>query len=141
MPRKPEYKPLLYTTTIRNPERFKDFMHILKRFNGRILNNKTVELFERELFKVGLYRPMKRPETVQDKWKSTKNGELASKPLTDEETKDVYQQNDPQVNKSIKGHKEAGFPKGWPSRFDTQFKLMKVLGFVYYEWGKPINFS
>lgn len=40
MPRKPEYKPLLYTTTIRNPERFKDFMHILKRFNGRILNNK-----------------------------------------------------------------------------------------------------
>lgn len=59
MPRKPEYKPLLYTTTIRNPERFKDFMHILKRFNGRILNNKTVELFERELFKVGLYRPMK----------------------------------------------------------------------------------
>lgn len=39
MPRKPEYKPLLYTTTIRNPERFKDFMHILKRFNGRILNN------------------------------------------------------------------------------------------------------
>ena len=27
MPRKPEYKPLLYTTTIRNPERFKDFMH------------------------------------------------------------------------------------------------------------------
>lgn len=65
MPRKPEYKPLLYTTTIRNPERFKDFMHILKRFNGRILNNKTVELFERELFKVGLYRPMKRPETVQ----------------------------------------------------------------------------
>ena len=38
MPRKPEYKPLLYTTTIRNPERFKDFMHILKRFNGRIYN-------------------------------------------------------------------------------------------------------
>lgn len=72
MPRKPEYKPLLYTTTIRNPERFKDFMHILKRFNGRILNNKTVELFERELFKVGLYRPMKRPETVQDKWKINK---------------------------------------------------------------------
>lgn len=81
MPRKPEYKPLLYTTTIRNPERFKDFMHILKRFNGRILNNKTVELFERELFKVGLYRPMKRPETVQDKWKSTKNGGISQQTI------------------------------------------------------------
>ena len=127
MPRKPEYKPLLYTTTIRNPERFKDFMHILKRFNGRILNNKTVELFERELFKVGLYRPMKRPETVQDKWKSTKNGELASKPLTDEETKDVYQQNDPQVNKSIKGHKEAGFPKGYYG-FSSKVRIHIYMG-------------
>ena len=49
MSREPEYKPLLYTTTIRNPERYKDFMHILKRFNGKILNDKTVELFERAI--------------------------------------------------------------------------------------------
>ena len=55
---------------------------------------------------------MKRPETVQDKWKSTKNGELASKPLTDEETKDVYQQNDPQVTKVKRDIKKQGFLKG-----------------------------
>ena len=129
-----EYKPLLYTTTIRNPERYKDFMNILKRFNGKILNDTTVELFERELFKVGLYRPMNIPKSVKDKWASTKNGEFADEPLTDTETQAIYK-------KSTQNHKEAGFPKGWPSRFDTQFKLMKVLGFLYYEWGKPIEFS
>lgn len=37
MPRELEYKPLLYTTTIRNPERYKDFMHILKRFVEKFL--------------------------------------------------------------------------------------------------------
>src|SRR5690606_9678282 len=39
-------------------------------------------------------------------------------------------------------HKEAGFDKGWPSRFDTWFKEMgKELGLVYYEIEKPIKIS
>ena len=141
MPRELEYKPLLYTTTIRNPERYKDFMNILKRFDGEILNDHTVELFERELFKVGLYRPMILPNSVKQKWASTQRGEFADEPLTDVETATIYRRNDPNANPVLKGHKEAGFPKGWQSRFDTQFKLMKVLGFVYYEWGKRIEFS
>ena len=29
-------------------------------------------------------------------------------------------------------HKEAGFDYGWPSRFDTQFKFLMELGFLYY---------
>ena len=95
----------------------------------------------RELFKVGLYRPMILPEIVERKWKSTKRGEFAEKSLTDEETSVIYKRNDPNENTTLRGHKEAGYPKGWPSRFDTQFKLMKVLGFVYYEWGKAIEFS
>ena len=37
MPRQSEYKPLLYTTTVRNPERYKDFIHLLKKFDGQIL--------------------------------------------------------------------------------------------------------
>lgn len=141
MPKKLEYKPLLYTTTIRNPERYKDFMHILKQFDGQTLNDVTVEAFERKVFKVGLYRPMQLPLSVKAKWESTGKGEFAEEALTDEESKEVYLLNDPNIQEEIKGHKEAGFPKGWPSRFDTQFKLMKVLGFVYYEWGKPIKFS
>lgn len=136
-----EYKPLLYTTTIRNPERYKDFMHILRQFDGKILNAHIVELFERELFKVGLYRPKFLPDSVKQKWASTNRGEFANVPLTDTETAKIYKRNDPNENTALKGHKEAGYPKGWPSRFDTQFRLMKVLGFVYYEWERPIVFS
>ena len=116
-------------------------MHILKRYDGKELNDKTIESFECDLFKVGLYRPMLQPASVQRKWASSKSGEFADQPLTDEEAVQIYTMNDPNSNNGIKGHKEAGFPKGWPSRFDTQFKLMKALGFVYYKMNEPIRFS
>lgn len=116
-------------------------MFILKKFDGNILNDELVELFERYLFKIGLYRPKILPKSVMIKWKSTQKGEFSDIILTDRETEKIFKYNDPNLNKKIKGHKEAGFPKGWPSRFDTQFKLMKVLGFLFYEWGKPIKFS
>jgi hypothetical protein len=38
-------------------------------------------------------------------------------------------------------HKEAGFDKGWPSRFATIFDLAKEFGFVYYKVGDKIEFS
>ena len=142
MPREPEYKPLLYTTTIRNPERYKDFMFLLKKFDGQILTAEVVEEIERETFKCGLYRPAKRiPKSVKEKWGNTRKGEFGEFALTDEETKAIYDGNDPNLHNDIKGHKEAGFERGWESRFDTQFKLMKVLGFVYYNMGEPIQFS
>ncbi len=136
-----EFKPLLYTTTVRNPERYKDFMHILKRYDGSILTPDVVRDFECDLFVCGLYRPMIVPQSVKDKWSTTSSGEFSDTPLTREEALSVYTQNDPLTNPNIKGHKEAGFAKGWESRFDTQFKLMKVLGFVDYDMGKPIRFS
>ncbi len=136
-----EYKPLLYTTTVRNPERFKDLMFILKRYDGQILTNDLIRNFECDLFVCGLYRPMRLPESVQEKWSTTDRGELSEIALTAREASEVYNMNDPLSNPSIAGHKEAGFDKGWPSRFDTQLKLMKVLGFVYYAMGEPISFS
>lgn len=137
-----EYKPLLYTTTIRNPERYKDFIFLLKKYDGQILTSEIVEKVERETFKCGIYRPTKRiPLSAKEKWGNTRNGEFGEFALTDEETKIIYTGNDPNLNSDIKGHKEAGFERGWESRFDTQFKLMKVLGFVYYNIGEPIQFS
>ncbi len=142
MPRRSEYKPLLYTTTVRNPERYKDFIHLLKKFDGQILTAEVVEQFERETFKCGLYRPVKRiPESAKQKWGNTSPGEFGEYALTDAETKAIFDGNDPKVHADIKGHKEAGFEKGWESRFETQFKLLKVLGFVYYNMGEPIEFS
>ena len=142
MAKLPEYKPLLYTTTVRNPERYKDFIHLLKKFDGQILTSEVIEQFERETFKCGLYRPMKRiPDSAKQKWGNTSTGDFGEYALTDEETKAIYDGNDPHIHSDIKGHKEAGFDRGWESRFDTQFKLLKVLGFVYYKMGEPIVFS
>ncbi len=137
----PTFKPLLYTTTVRNPERFKDLMHILKQYDGMILSNEVIRSFECDLFTLGIYRPMKRPDSVSKKWSTTRTGEYSEYLLTKEEANEVYEMNDPNTNPSIKGHKEAGFDQGWPSRFDTQIKLMKVLGFVYYAMGEAIHFS
>ena len=91
----PTYKPLLFTTTIRNPERFKDFMHILFKYNGQLLTEDIVEAVEKDIFTVGLYRPMKRiPLSVKEKWKSTCTGEFAEEALTPQEAKAVYDNND-----------------------------------------------
>src|SRR5699024_7127456 len=57
--------------------------------------------------------------------------------FTDDQAEDIYELNE----KYTKGHKEAGFDKGWPSRFDTYMSLPKEFGFIYYEMDKPIEIS
>jgi hypothetical protein len=121
------YKPLLFTTTMRNPERLKDFLSVLAKFDGKILTNDIISKVAKTLIKDGHYRPMKVSQAVKNKWKSE---EL----LSDEETEKVFIEN-PQ------SHKEAGFERGWPSRFDTWFKIAKELGFVWYWQDEEIKFS
>ncbi len=75
----------------------------------------------------GLYQPMKVSSEVQKKWKQNEE-------LDQAETEKVFTDN-PQ------SHKEAGFEKGWASRFDTWFKIAKELGFVYYWQNEKIEFS
>ncbi len=102
-------------------------LSILKAYNGKTLTNQLAEEVAGELIRVGIYHPIRVNESIKQKW----NDEL---PLTDEELLGVLRTN-PQ------NHKEAGFDKGWASRFDTWFKLAKELGFVFYEMGQPILFS
>ena len=127
MPREATYKPLLFTTTLRNPERLKWFLGVLKEYNGQILDDKLAEQIAGEIIKIGLYIPTKLSARVREKIR-------AKEPLTDQEVVKVLRDN-PQ------NHKEAGFSKGWPSRFDTWFKIAKELGFVFYRSGEKIQFS
>lgn len=122
-----EYKPLLFTTTMRSPERLKGFLSVLKAYNGQELTNQLTETIAGEMIRSGLYKPMRVSKAVKAKWEE---GVL----LSDEEVATALQEN-PQA------HKEAGFDRGWASRFDTWFKIAKELGFVYYEMGQPIEFS
>lgn len=125
--RQSEYKPLLFTTTMRNPERLKDFLTVLAEYDGEILTNKIIDKVSKILIQKGLYQPMKISQAVKDKWKN----EIE---LSKTETEKVFSDN-PQ------SHKEAGFEKGWPSRFDTWFKIAKELGFVWYWPNEEIKFS
>ena len=125
--RMPEYKPLLFTTTLRNPERLKWFLGLLKNYNGQILTNDLAQNIAGEIIRMGLYTPTKLSTIVKSKIKN-------KEPLSDKEVAKVLRDN-PQ------NHKEAGFNQGWPSRFDTWFKIAKELGFVYYKIGEKIKFS
>jgi hypothetical protein len=43
MARKKEYKPLLLTTTVRNPQRYKLLLNILYAHNGKVLDNDIID--------------------------------------------------------------------------------------------------
>ena len=122
-----KYKPLLFTTTMRSPERLKDFLTVLGEYDVQVLTNEIVERVAKALIKKGLYKPIKVSQTVKNKWKN----EIE---LSKEETERVF-------NKNPQSHKEAGFDKGWPSRFDTWFKIAKELGFVWYWQNEKVEFS
>ena len=136
MPRKsvPEFKPLLYTTTMRNPARLKFMLYILNMYEGRILNDELATEICGEAIRYGLYRPMKKSPSVKEKWSTTKSPDFAEYILSDIEVKWMLEAN-PQK------HGEAGFAYGWPSRFATVFDFMKELGLSYFWPGEPIIIS
>ena len=103
--RESTYKPLLFTTTVRNPERMKRLLNILYKFDGKILTSNLAENIIGELIKYGLYRPMKISNVIKEKWSSSKKGEFSETLLTDDEVTEILVSN-PQK------HKEAGFDKG-----------------------------
>ena len=129
-----EYKPLLYTTTMRNPERLKYMLYVLAKFERQRLDDNLAIKICGETIRYGLYRPMKKLLSVTAKWKSTSQGSFSDYMLTDEEVY-LMLRNNPQ------SHKEAGFDKGWPSRFATIYDLTKELGLAYFWPGEPIEIS
>lgn len=138
----PEYKPLLYTTTMRNPGRLKFMLYVLNKFEGQILNDELATKICGETIRYGLFRPTKRiSDIVKQKWSTTPKGEFAEYALTNHEVLSVLENNDSTKWDDIKGHKEAGFAKGWPSRFATIYDLTKELGLAYYWPGEPIIIS
>ena len=92
MAREAEYKPLLFTTTIRNPQRIKSMLWVLKKFNGLILDNELATKIVGETIRYGLYRPMKKCESIKAKWLNAPMGEFGNELLTDDEVKSIKKQ-------------------------------------------------
>lgn len=129
-----EYKPLLYTTTVRNPERVKSLLNILVQFDGQILTDELATRIVAETIRYGLYRPVNNTASIREKYGNTSKGTFAKQLLTDNEVQYIIANNPQQ-------HKEAGFDYGYPSRFATIFDFTKELGFVYFNPNEPIQFS
>ncbi len=127
--RKAEYKPLSFSTTMRNPSRMVDFLVCILPYDGKILTNDVIDEIVKLLVKRKIYKPVyifKNPHLKQ-----VLNEE---RDFSDKEVMDI-------ILNSTQNHKEKGFDKGWPSRFDTWYKLSKEFGFVYYEMNLPIQIS
>ena len=127
--RQAEYKPLSFSTTMRNPSRIAEFLTCILPYEGQILTNDIIHIIAATLIKRKLYQPVYINRTPR--LKAVLNEE---RDFTEQEVFEIMQ-NSPQ------NHKEAGFDKGWPSRFDTWYKLSMEFGFVYYEINSPIIIS
>ncbi len=124
-----EYKPLSFSTTMRNPSRIADFLKCILPYEGQILTNDIIQSVTSSLIAKKLYQPVYITRTPRLK---AILGE--ERDFTEAEVNEIMQ-NSPQ------NHKEAGFDKGWPSRFDTWYKLPMEFGFIYYEMNAPIEIS
>ena len=127
--RKAEHKPLSFSTTMRNPLRIVEFLDCILPFEGNILTNEIINDVAATLIKRKFYKPNYIGKTPKLKEVLSEEREF-----TDSEVKEIMQ-NSPQ------DHKEAGFEKGWPSRFDTWYKLPMEFGFIYYKMNSPIVIS
>ena len=122
-PREREYKPLLFTTTVRNPSRIKALLFVLRKYDGQILTDALATEIVGESIRYGLYRPMRKTEQIKEKWRNIPEGEFGRAILTDKEV--IYM-----ISHNPQKHKEAGFGWGFPSRFATIFDFAKELGLV-----------
>lgn len=122
MPRNPSFKPLLFTTTLRNPARLKYFIKVLNNYENRKLTNQLAIEIVQNCIKEKIYKPIKSFQ---------RHPELAR----------IYNSSDPftvgqahnLIEASEQHHKEAGFDKGWASRFHTIFGICREFGLAWYQ--------
>lgn len=127
---KAKYKPLSFSTTMRNPSRIVSFLNCIVPYEHKILTSDIIMEIIYDVIRKKLYKPTY----------ISKNLVYKGIYSNDENEFDLKQIKDI-VRKSPQKHKEAGFEYGWPSRFDTWFKLSKEFGFLYYEMNEPIIIS
>ncbi|MFA6866745.1 MAG: AlwI family type II restriction endonuclease [Clostridia bacterium] len=127
--RKAEYKPLSFSTTMRSPQRIAAFLNCVLPFEGEKLNNEIIHKIVKKLIFQKLYKTTFEVKDTRLKGIFKGEEEFSNYDL------EYIIANSPQ------NHKESGFDKGWPSRFDTWFKLPMEFGFIFYEIGQNIVIS
>ena len=120
-------KPLSFSTTIRNPARIPKFLRCIAPFEGMKLTSSIIHRIVKNVIREKEYCTLyiKGTPHLKDVYESD---EIK---FTDAQLEEII------VN-SVQNHKEAGFQKGWDSRFDTWYKLIKEFGFIKYSMGQQI---
>lgn len=115
--REPEYKQLNFDTAMRNPERLKDVLLLIKSYEGIELNDKNLldivcDMYENSIVKSDEFniKKLRNKEQIQNK---------------------VIE-----INKTRNG--DGGFPKGYQSRFWTYMRTLSEFGFVYARYNKKL---
>lgn len=129
-----EHKPLSFSTTMRNPERMPFFVQSIMEYEGEVLTNDVIK----KIIIEWIIEKLIRPDTVIRSYPDLKDI-FYSKEVTFsyEQATFIYDY----TEQNTKGHKEAGFDIGWPSRFDTYMKLCMEFGFIYYKLNEEILVS
>lgn len=129
-PRAAKPKPLSFSTTMRNPYRIAEFLSCVLPYENRILTEEIIMEISKSVIRKKHYVPMYIHSVPKLK-----------KILKDDEQEFSEEQAIEIIKNSPQKHKEAGFKKGWPSRFDTWFKLPMEFGFIKYAMDEKIVLS
>ena len=116
-----QYSPILFTTTLRSPERCKYLLKIIQKYNGRVLDDNLAVQIMKDCVKEKIYFSEKASKLIPN-YKEIYNSNLE---ISDQMAKDI-------VTNVSQVHKQRGFDKGWSSRFKTVFELARLFGFVWF---------
>lgn len=122
-----KYKPLLFSTTTRNPERLKYFLKVIEKYDGQLLDDNLAMNIMRDCIQEKVYYAQKVAREIEEYEKVYKSKDR----ISDELIVDVFALFQEQcVDK--KKPKERGFKVGGSSRFKTCFELARKFGFVWF---------
>lgn len=138
-------KPISFDTTLRNPSRIPQFISILSKFEGKVINDQVALELEGEIIRWKIFEPTKKTLGKYVKSYNKKfNFKAADQSIGASEKVDKYyrrwDESEPGKAKlteiiyllqnTMTAHKDAGWNGGWESRLGTQFNFLNELGFV-----------
>lgn len=149
-------KPISFDTTLRNPSRIPQFISILSKFEGKVIDDQIALELEGEIIRQKIFQPTRSTlgnyvksynskffflaedqsihasENVKNyykEWEESNPGEM-------ELSKIIYL-----LKNTITAHKDKGWKGGWESRIHTQFNFLNELGFVRVVKGESVQIS
>lgn len=115
-----KYKQLSFDTAMRNPERFRDMLAVIIKYENQILDDATLMKIVCDLF----INKVIHSKRIQ---------------INDNTTQSDIENSVIDVNN--KRNAEGGFPRGYQTRFYNYTKTMSEFGLIYAQYSQKLQFS